>query len=464
MNCISRIKIEKRIVLNTDNELRESMGVDKIAVSLFSSSGVGDLGLKANSIKTVIGCELLKERSELFSNNYPDAKMFQGDIWELKTDIIKYYQNHFSTSPYLILATPPCQGMSSNGMGTMLSNIRKGIRPKEDSRNLLIIPALDIIEALQPEWIIFENVENMVNTAIVVDDEVVNIIDYIKNRLGPKYVGGPNVIDCADYGVPQHRKRLLTIFSRSERGRKYFEQSLTFMPNPDHSKNGLDKTKKWVTLRDVIADTEPLEAVPGKNKSKQTPLHRVPLLDDKKMFWVKNTPEGQTAFSNQCVNPSCMYQGNPIHGCKRNNEGINQSKKDTPIYCVKCGSLLPRPSVEKDGSIRLMNGFTSAYKRMSWDEPASTLTQNFQYACSDNKLHPSQNRVLSLQEGLIIQTISNYEYSFEINGRLVKEGLIRDTIGESVPPLIIDKICAHIGDIEEGNCEYGEGGDGREEV
>lgn len=146
-----------------------------------------------------------------------------------------------------------------------------------------------------------------------------------------------------------------------------------------------------------------------------------------------------------------MYQGNPIHGCKRNNEGINQSKKDTPIYCVKCGSLLPRPSVEKDGSIRLMNGFTSAYKRMSWDEPASTLTQNFQYACSDNKLHPSQNRVLSLQEGLIIQTISNYEYSFEINGRLVKEGLIRDTIGESVPPLIIDKICAHIGDIEEGN-------------
>ena len=55
MNCISRIKIEKRMVLNTDNELRESMGVDKIAVSLFSSSGVGDLGLKANSITTVIG-------------------------------------------------------------------------------------------------------------------------------------------------------------------------------------------------------------------------------------------------------------------------------------------------------------------------------------------------------------------------------------------------------------------------
>ena len=80
MNCISRIKIEKRMVLNTDNELKESMSVDKIDVSLFSSSGVGDLGLKANSIKTVIGCELLKERSELFSNNHPDAKMFQGDI------------------------------------------------------------------------------------------------------------------------------------------------------------------------------------------------------------------------------------------------------------------------------------------------------------------------------------------------------------------------------------------------
>lgn len=85
---------------------------------------------------------------------------------------------------------------------------------------------------------------------------------------------------------------------------------------------------------------------------------------------------------------------------------------------------------------------------MTWDEPASTLTQNFQYACSDNKVHPSQTRVLSLWEGLIIQTISAYPYSFVINGKQVKDGLIRDTIGESVPPKIIDVVCKKIFEIE----------------
>ena len=95
-----------------------------------------------------------------------------------------------------------------------------------------------------------------------------------------------------------------------------------------------------------------------------------------------------------------------------------------------------------------MKGFTSAYKRMSYDEPASTLTQNFQYACSDNKIHPVQDRVLSLYEGLVIQSIANYPFSFEANGQLVNDGLIRDTIGESVPPALVDVLVRNILEIE----------------
>lgn len=141
-----------------------------------------------------------------------------------------------------------------------------------------------------------------------------------------------------------------------------------------------------------------------------------------------------------------MYQGNKTHGTKHDKEGINKANTDTPLYCEKCGSLLPRPYTEDKhtGEKRFMKAFTSAYKRMSWDEPASTLTQNFQYACSDNKLHPTQNRVLSLYEALIIQTILPYNYSFEIDGKMVSDGLIRDSIGESVPPLLIDDIAKYI--------------------
>ena len=112
------------------------------------------------------------------------------------------------------------------------------------------------------------------------------------------------------------------------------------------------------------------------------------------------------------------------------------------------GRLDQRSYEDKDGNKRIMKGYMSAYKRMYWDEPASTLTQNFQFACSDNKIHPSQSRVLSLYEGLIIQSIASYDYSFVKNGQLVSDGLIRDTIGESVPPKVIDMICKNIIQIE----------------
>lgn len=419
------------------------------AISLFSSSGIGDLGLHINNINTVVACELLEERMNLFKANNPNSKCFCGDIWKLENKIVEYYNANFNEPPFMILATPPCQGMSPNGMGKMLSDYRKGLRPKYDERNRLIIPAIHIIKKLRPQWIIFENVANMGNTLIFDEnDNLINIIDYVKRELGEEYVGGPNVIDCADYGVAEHRIRLLTVFSRSDKGKMYLNDHDSFMPAPICSQHGDLVTQPWKTIKNAIGELPPLRAEKGQNIDSNNPLHKVPLLDEKKLWWLDNTPEGNTAFNNQCVNPKCRYQYNKLHGSKHNEDGINKFNEDTPLYCEKCGELLPRPYVEKGGIKRIMKGFVSAYKRMSWDEPASALTQNFQYACSDNKVHPSQTRVLSLWEGLVIQTIADYPYSFEINGKIVKDSLIRDTIGESVPPKVIDLICKNILKIE----------------
>lgn len=432
--------------------MRSNADMDNLnAISLFSSSGIGDLGLHANGIKTVIACELLEERMKLFKNNNPDTKCFCGDIWNLQDDIIKYYQTRYHDAPFLILATPPCQGMSPNGMGKMLSDYRKGLRPKYDKRNRLIIPAIKIIKALQPKWVIFENVSNMGNTLICDEnDELINIIDYIHRELGENYVGEPEVIDCADYGVPEHRIRLLTILSRTPNGLKHFGRKGTFIPAATHSAQPTQGERAWITLREAIGSLPELRAEKGREIDKDNTLHKVPVLDMKKLWWLDNTPEGNTAFNNQCVNPECGFQDNMLHGAKHNKEGINKVNADTPLYCEKCGHLLPRPYVEEKGSgeKRIMKGFTSAYKRMSWDEPASTLTKNFQYACSDNKVHPSQTRVLSLWEGIVIQTISQYPYSFKLNGKQVRDGLIRDTIGESVPPKVTDLVCKNILRIE----------------
>ena len=169
-----------------------------------------------------------------------------------------------------------------------------------------------------------------------------------------------------------------------------------------------------------------------------------------KLWWVENTPYDETAYNNQCTH--CGFIGTPRHGmCYL--EGRHQSRKDTPIYCARCNSLLPRPTMidKETGLRRMIKGFDSAYRRMVWELPAPTLTQNFQFESSDKKLHPEQDRVLSIQEGLILQSISRYDYKFSIDGKDITRSMCCEVIGESVPPYLIELICNNIEQIENGS-------------
>ena len=110
------------------------------AISLFASGGIGDLALKSCNIDIILSNELLKDRCQVLGHNYPESQIIQGDIWEKKEQIIKLTKEYLGGKSLDILyATPPCQGMSKNGRGTLLNNIRKGARPEFDERNRLII-------------------------------------------------------------------------------------------------------------------------------------------------------------------------------------------------------------------------------------------------------------------------------------------------------------------------------------
>lgn len=406
------------------------------AVSLFSSAGIGELGIKAHGINIVVSSELLEDRHKLYKNNFPSTECITGDIWEKKDEICnKYDELKEEDELFLVYATPPCQGMSTNGAGTLLKGIREGVKPKVDERNRLIIPTMDIVTQLHPRWLLMENVPNMRNTVINDEnDNYVNIIDYIRNRLGEEYVGNAMVVACSDYGIAQTRKRLITVFTRDPNGIDYINQ---------WGKLLIDRDKREViTLRQAIGDFPPLDAVDGKNSNTAfNKYHFVPVMKPEKYWWMENTPEGNTAYNNQCVNPDCLYQYNGMHIDKKT-DGIWHSNSETPIYCEKCGQLLPRPSIidKKTGKRRLLKGFHSAYRRMKWDEPATAITQNFIYEASDNKVHPDQTRVLSIYEAMVIQTVSDYEYDFSIDGKMITNGMFAQILGESVPPRLIDII------------------------
>ena len=425
-----------------------SMAENKCVLSLFSSAGIGEVGIRASGLNILLSNELLRSRCLLYQENFPETKSICGDIWELRDEICNSWAQLNGNSPFLIYATPPCQGMSFNSVGKRLQEIRAGRKPKDDPRNSLIIPTIDIVKRLRPRWLLLENVEGMQNTIIPVGNgEYKNIIDFITDELSPEYVGGPEVVNCADYGIPQTRVRLITIFTRSENGKEYYKKNGTFLPQRTHSAVPTDGKAPWVTLREAIGDLPPLSSEIGKNICDKIPWHVVPIMKKEKFWWIQNTPENETAYNNQCV--ECGYDGNPRHGmCFV--DGRHISKKDTPIYCEKCGALLPRPTMidKKTGERRRIKGFDSAYRRMSWDLPAPTLTQNLQAEASDKKIHPSQNRTLSVYEGLCLQTIIDYDYKFSINGETISPNACCKVIGESVPPRLIELICNNILSIE----------------
>lgn len=420
------------------------------AISLFSCGGIGDLALRASGVDVLVANELLEDRASIFKVNYPAVSMIVGDINQKKEEIINELTKKLNGRNLdIVFATPPCQGMSKNGRGKLLSLLRQGLRPKIDERNLLIIPAIDIFLQSNAHTLIMENVPEMQDTFIPNpenENEVINLLDYVSLKLGHEFIRCYQVIDFADYGIPQSRQRLISIFTKNRNLVDEFNKNKTLFPEKTHAKSPSLFQEKWITLRDVIYNLPKLDA---KNKNlaenSDIPFHRVPLLDDEKYTWVKHTPTEKSAFDNQCVNPLCLYQGNPIHKSVKSKEGINQASKTTPLFCVKCGHRLPRPAVYENGEYRLMRGYTSAYKRMSWDMPASTLTQNLSYACSDNKVHPEQNRVLSLYEAMVLHTITDYSFKWEReDGKKVSDKLIRELIGESIPPRGLEIIFKYI--------------------
>jgi DNA (cytosine-5)-methyltransferase 1 len=410
------------------------------AVCLFASAGIGELGLEAAGLEILTANELISDRVDLYRENFPKTDMIQGDVWDKADEIIASAKERLAGRElFLLYATPPCQGMSTNGSGKLKSEIAAGRRAVEEARNRLVIPTMEIVKKLRPRFLLLENVPQMSTTVIRNEnnkDE--RILDFVRRMLPTEYDGVAEVLACEDFGIPQRRKRLITIYTRDEGAKTFLRLN---------GNSFITETMKSPapTLREAIGGLPPLDASEGHNSNCDFhPQHRVPIIKPNKYWWVSHTPEGDTAFNNQCVNESCRSTSTPGHR-EALVDGRWIALKDTPIYCISCGELLPRPTVtERSGALRPLKGFHSAYRRMRWDQPARTVTQNFIYEASDNKIHPSQNRVLSVLEAMIVQSIADYEYRFEINGKDIGIPKIAEVIGESVAPKLIEVIATQL--------------------
>lgn len=231
--------------------------------------------------------------------------------------------------------------------------------------------------------------------------------------------------------MPQNRKRLITVFVRDAKGIAELKRHGTLLPSPIHAEP--------ITLRGAIGDFEALDGCTAA-ASRHNPLHRVKKVPHYDA--IDRTPEGRTAFDNQCCH--CGFTGNPTVPGK---QGAH-----CPLHCEACRWLLPRPMCfDRDsGEYRILKCFKTAYRRMSWDKPAPTVTRNLMTASSDYKLHPDQNRTLSPAEAMVLQTVDRYDYEW---GENPSDRVLCDALGEAVPPLFFEKLTRHLAAISKGSTD-----------
>ena len=83
------------------------MNSSRNVISLFSSAGIGELGVDAAGLNILVSNELLPDRCSIYQENHPGVTNICGDIWEKEAEIIHTWNEKTSSSPFLMYATPP---------------------------------------------------------------------------------------------------------------------------------------------------------------------------------------------------------------------------------------------------------------------------------------------------------------------------------------------------------------------
>lgn len=177
------------------------MSVDRRprAVDLFSGCGGMTLGLKQAGFHVCGAVDVDPLSVETYRANHPDVPVIERDIRDLPVkEALKTF--HLKKGKLDLLAgCPPCQGFSS--MRTL-----NGGRTVEDSRNDLVFEFFRFVKGLRPRAIMLENVPGLAY------DQRMQKLESDLERLG--YKCEVKVLDAADYGVPQRRRRVFLVGSR----------------------------------------------------------------------------------------------------------------------------------------------------------------------------------------------------------------------------------------------------------
>ncbi|MCM1214203.1 MAG: DNA cytosine methyltransferase [Lachnospiraceae bacterium] len=380
-------------------------------ISLFSSAGVGCFGFKEAGFECIATNESIERRLNVqkFNNKCRyDSGYICADITvnETKDRIfaeIGRWKELGNDRVDVLIATPPCQGMS-------VANHKK--TEHEIVRNSLVVESIRLVQGIAPRFFIFENVPAFMKTGCTAPDGTVKAIgDVIYEELGEKYIITDRMLNFKDYGSASSRTRTVVIGISSEMAEYVAPVELY----PAYAEE--------VTLRRVIGDMPKLDW--GEICARDF-YHAFRTYPEEMRCWIHGLREGQSAFDNEDASrrPHRFVEGRMV------------------------------PNIQKNGD---------KYTRQYWDKAAPCIhTRNDQLA-SQNTIHPAEDRVFSIRELMKMMTIPDdfrwvdmsleelNALSEESKAELLKkeEIKIRQSIGEAVPTKIFYQIACRIKDFME---------------
>lgn len=377
----------------------------KSYVSLFSSSGVGDYGFQQSGFQLVASNELIERRINVQKVNRqvgtPDSAYIVGDIqtFEVKsklyTQINKWLKKNGEKQIDILVATPPCQGIS-------VANHYK--KDSDLQRNSLVLQSILIAEEIKPKIIVFENVKRFLKTACTDSDGCTYEISTVINKhLANDYNIFGVEINFKDYGSNSSRPRTIVIALNK---RNFANQNpKELLPNKSKSK----------TLKDVIGNLDSLQEMG--EISENDILHQFKPYREDMRSWIHDLKQGESAFDSKDINK--------------------------------------RPHKVVDGKIVVnVNKNGDKYKRQYWDKVAPAVHTRNDILASQNTVHPVDDRVFSIRELMIMMTVpKKFKWSDDSYGYLnsmtvedkkkwlkINEINIRQSLGEAVPTAIFRQI------------------------
>ncbi len=316
------------------------------AIDAFAGAGGLTVGLKRAGFGVVAAVEIEPHSFATYKANHPEVKCLKQDIATVSGGDLLELAGVERVD--LLAGCPPCQGFSS---------LTAKHRDREDPRNKLVLEMVRLTKEVRPRAIMMENVPGFAQKGGALYRQLRARLQELDYRLTD------GVLQVADYGVPQFRRRFVLLGGRG------FEIAL---PEATHGSSSTAGRAAWRTVRDAIGEMpEPvtMALARARGRVERTDWHIVRKLRRDNRERIKVARQGET------------WLHIPEH---------------------------LRPACHRDGYV----GFTNVYGRMEWDRPSPTITGGCTTLSKGRFGHPEAERTISVREAALLQTFP-FHYRFD---------------------------------------------------